>query len=95
MYYNYNSYKFRSDVFLFHKNLPFLNIDLFWLKIFSFSFANKKYKTNTFRSYFRVLNTKQGFYFNFKNLENKNNSYVMMKNSFLSGLKYIWLGLRF
>lgn len=95
IYYNYNSYKFRTNVFKFHKSLPYLNVDIIWLKLFSLNFSLKNYKTNLFRSYFRALNTKQGFYYNFKNLNNKNNLYLMIKNSFLSGIKYFWLGIRF
>ena len=95
IYYNYNSYKFRSNVFLFHKSLPYLNIDIIWLKLFSLNFSIKNYKTNLFRSYFRVLSTKQGFYYNFKNLNNQHNLYTMLKSSFLAGIKYFWLGLRF
>ena len=65
------------------------------MKMFSNDFLIKSYKTNLFRSYFRVLGTKQGFYFNFNNLNNRKNFNLMLKNSFLAGVKYIWLGLRF
>lgn len=50
---------------------------------------------NLFRSYFRVLSTKQGFYFNFKNLFNKKEFLNSLKFSLNFGLKYLWLGLRF
>ena len=95
IYYNYNSYKFRTNVFLFHQSLPYLTTDIIWLKLFSLNFSLKSYKTTLFRTYFRALSTKQGFYYNFKDLNNQNNLYKMIKNSFLAGIKYMWLGLRF
>lgn len=71
---------------------------IFFDKVFAYLFS-KKYalysNINTFRSFFRVLQTNQGFYFNFNNF--KNNSFFLnsLKNTFLSGLKYTWIGLRY
>ena len=48
IYYNYNKYKFRSNVANFYKNLNYLTIDLIWIKIFSMDFSIKNYKTNLF-----------------------------------------------
>jgi hypothetical protein len=95
IYYNYNNYKLKLKVLNFFKNDDFLNYDIFWLKLFSFNYSLKTYKTSVYRSYFRVLSTKNGFYFNFRNLNNSKNFFLMLKTSFLSGLKYIWLGFRF
>lgn len=74
---------------MFNTSLPYLNVDLIWLNIFSSNYSNKNYKTNLFRSYFRISSTKKGFYFNFKDLNSNKNLHNMLKNSFLSGLKYI------
>jgi hypothetical protein len=95
IYYNYNKYKFKSNVASFYKNSNYLDIDIIWIKIFSYQYIHRNYKINLFRSYFRVLSTQQGFYFNFNELNNRSNFHKMLKNSFFSGLKYIWLGLRF
>lgn len=72
----------------FFKNENFLSYDILWLKFFSLNYELKNYKTSIYRSYFRVLSTNNGFYFNFKNLNNKSNLFLMLKTSFLSGLKY-------
>jgi len=94
IYYNYNKYKFKIDVISFYKNNAYINIDLIWIKFLSFFYKNKNFKTNIYRTYFRVLSTNQGFYFNFKNLNNNKNIFKMLKLSYFYGLKYIWLGLR-
>lgn len=92
---SYGSKNIREYYFSnFLKNDSFTNIDIIWSKIFARKYLIKK-ESNLFRSYFRVLSTKQGFYFNFLKLKNKNNFNKLLLNSFLSGFKYIWLGLRF
>jgi hypothetical protein len=75
--------------FNFFKNDDFLNYDILWLKLLSYNYSLKTYKISTYRSYFRVLSTKNGFYFNFKNLNKKENFFLMLKTSFLGGLKYL------
>lgn len=95
IFYNYNNFKFKSNVLGFFKNENFLSYDILWLKFFSLNYELKNYKTSIYRSYFRVLSTNNGFYFNFKNLNNKTNLFLMLKTSLFSGLKYFWLGLRF
>jgi hypothetical protein len=95
IYYNYNNFKFKLKIFNFFEKKNFIDYDIFWLKLMSYNYTNKKYKTNIFRSYFRVLSTKNGFYFNFKNLNKNKNLFFMLKTSFLGGLKYFWLGVRF
>lgn len=66
----------------------FINIDLFWTKIFARKFLINN-DARLFRSYFRVFSTKQGFYFNLLKLKKNNNFNLLLINSFLSGLKYI------
>jgi hypothetical protein len=61
----------------------------------SYKYLNNDYKIDLFRAYFRVLNTNQGFYFNFENLKNKKNFINFLSLIFLSGYKYVWLALRF
>jgi len=77
---------------IFSKN--FLTLDL----VLSYFFSTRyNYETNlsTFRSYFRVLQTKQGFYFNFSTLLKNTTFLDQLKISLNSGWKYVWLGLRF
>ena len=73
----------------------FLSIDIIWSKIFGRKYLIKKNKVNLFRSYFRVLSTKNGFYLNFIKLKNFKNFNYLLINTFLSGFKFIWLGFRF
>lgn len=93
--YNYYTSKNVRDFYytsLYKNNFVFIDL------LYSL-FESRKYKLynniNLFRAYFRVLQTNQGFYFNFKTLHNKSIFLSTLKNIFLSGLKYIWLGLRY
>jgi len=66
----------------------------------NFYFVSKKYinsnnTTNLFRSFFRVLNANYGFYLNFLSLKVKKNFLNFLKNTYLSGWKYCWIGIRF
>lgn len=79
----------------FKKDYSFLATDIIWAKQMSKKYKLKNYKKGLFRSYFRVLSTKKGFYFNFNKLKNVNNLNIMLANTFLSGFKFIWLGIRF
>ena len=63
--------------------------------MFSYNYKLRSYKNDTHRSFFRVLNTNQGFYFNFLEIFEKKKLFFFLKNSILSGYKYIWLGVRF
>lgn len=92
--YNYSKYQFKLRVFKFLRKPNFVDVDIIWLKYFSKNYLIKNYKINFYRSYFRALNTKQGFYFNFKNINSKN-FFLILKNTVLSGLKYFWIGIRF
>jgi hypothetical protein len=65
----------------------FIFVDLIWTKIFARKYIFKN--TNYFRSNFRALSTKQGFYFNMLKLKNKKNFNMYLIQTFLIGLKYI------
>lgn len=93
-YINYNYFKLKSSM-LKPSSMVYLSVDRIWLNVFALDYRLNYRKENIFRAYFRVLNTNQGFYFNFLNLFSQKNYFFFLKNSFLSGLKYIWLGLRF
>ncbi len=96
---NLNTYSFfvkskiREDLVNHTNSNKFLFLDT----VFAYFFS-KKYAYNNnllvFRSYFRVLQTKQGFYFNFSKLLNSNNFLDQLKISLNSGWNYVWFGLR-
>lgn len=92
----YNSNEFRNYL---HKVLfldkSFLTVDFIQLFVMSYRYKLSRNLTNTFRSYFRALNTKNGFYFNFKFFEKKSFFLETLKHSLFSGLKSIWFGFRF
>lgn len=87
-YYSTNDFKSSLQFFVFGER-SFLIFDLL-----GFFFLSLKYKitdnsTNVFRSYFRALSTKNGFYFNFELLK-KNNLFIdTFKHIFMSGLRSI------
>jgi hypothetical protein len=89
LFYSYfNSKNVKEFYFLnlFKKN--FLIIDNIFSLLFSFKY--KIYEnTNMFRSFFRVLQTNQGFYFNFKNFKKNEFFLKSLKNTIFSGLKYL------
>jgi hypothetical protein len=95
IYQNYSSYASKSSFFSIISGDAFINTDLIWAKFFSLKYEIKDYKTNLFRSYFRVLNTRQGFLFYFNFLKNNNNYLFFLKKTFLSGFHYVWIGIRF
>ena len=89
-YSNLNTYSFfvkskiREDLINHTNSNKFLFLDL----LFSYFFSKKYiYNNNSlvFRSYFRVLQTKQGFYFNFSKLLNSNSFLDQLKISLNSG----------
>lgn len=96
LYFNYGAKNVRE---LFIKNFlkqdSFLKADIIWAKQLGKKYLIKNEKTNIFRSYFRVLSNKQGFYYNFKSLKNFKVYQEFLSNTFLSGFKFIWLGIRF
>lgn len=73
----------------------FLESDIFWAKQMGKKYLLKNREVKTFRSYFRSFSTKQGFYFVFKKLKNIQNFQHLLTYSYLSGFKFIWLGIRF
>lgn len=98
MYIAYGEYASKNNIWINHimkKEHTFIVVDLIWARQMSYKYKIKNYKQGLFRSYFRVLSTKKGFYFNFNNLKDFNNLNIMLTHTFLSGFKYIWLGLRF
>lgn len=93
-FYSRNDFKKSLHFFIFKKK-SFLIIDLLSFFFESFKYTSSNNNTNLFRSYFRALNTKNGFYFNFNSLKNNSTFVGTLKHIFLSGLKSVWLGLRF
>jgi hypothetical protein len=93
-FYNKNDSRNSMNNFLF-KEKTFLYVDLLSYLFFSFKYSVDDTKINLFRSYFRALNTKNGFYFNFTSLKDNKTFIDSLKNIFLSGFKSIGLGLRF
>jgi hypothetical protein len=87
-FYNTNDLKKNMFSILFAKK-SFFYIDLLAILISSLKYSSTMSKTSLFRSYFRVLNTKQGFYFNFNLLKNNKTFVDSLKNLFLSGFKSI------
>jgi hypothetical protein len=93
-FYSRNDIRNSMNTFLF-KEKSFLYIDLINYLYLSFKYVLSDNNTNLFRSYFRALNTKSGFYFNFNSLKNNKTFLKTLKNIFMSGFKSIWLGLKF
>lgn len=95
-FYKYGAFKLRNFYFSnFVSKDTFLAADIFWAKQMGKKYLLKNRETKTFRSYFRAFATKNGFYFNLKKLKNINNFQFFLTNTYFSGLKYIWLGVRF
>lgn len=95
-----NEFYIKNDVRILFKNLIFKEKTFFIVDFIYYFYLSLKYllsnnNTNLFRSYFRVLNTKNGFYFNFNSLKNNKTFLNTLKNIFMSGLKSVWLGLKF
>jgi hypothetical protein len=89
VYNNLYYFKFKEQLLNFVFSENFLKIDYF-----SFFFNKPKFykyfqKNKIFRSYFRILSCSNGFYFNFKNFNNKNNFLFFLKNSLFSGFKFL------
>jgi len=96
LYFNYGAKNVReyyaSNFFV---GDEFLATDIIWAKQLGRKYLIDNSKTNLFRSYFRVLSKKKGFYYNFLSLKNFQNFQMFLTNTFLSGLSFIWLGIRF
>jgi len=92
--YKYFSEKKTKDFylnFIFCKN--FLILDSIFIFFFKKKYENSS-NLNVFRSFFRVLSTKQGFYNNFSNFFNKPEFLHSLKSSVNYGLKNLWVALR-
>jgi hypothetical protein len=70
-------------------NNNFFKLDFFVLLINKSKYSKYFYKNKIFRSYFRTLNTSNGFYFNFLNFNKKNNFLFFLKNSLFAGFKFL------
>jgi len=95
IYKNYRKIKFNNFINeLFFKksikDIDFISTILVYIK--SKKLFNKQ---NIFRSYFRILATKSGFYFNFNSFSKKNSFFYFFKNSIFSGFKFLWFNLKF
>lgn len=75
-------------------NENFFKIDYISFLFNQSKFSKYSYKNKMFRSYFRVLSSSNGFYFNFKDFNNKNNFLFFLKNSLFSGFKFLWNSIR-
>jgi hypothetical protein len=94
LYHYYNLKALRDNYYYNIFQKKFFFIDLIHSIFFSRNYVIYD-NINLFRSYFRILQSNYGFYFNFKNLYNNENFLNSLKISFLSGIKFIWIGLRF
>ena len=75
-------------------NLFFKKKDTFWFEIFIYRLLSFNFKAiyddfNVFRTNFRMLATKSGFYFNFLNFKNKSIFSNFNKDFFLSGFNFL------
>lgn len=94
MFYVKNDFKNHIQEILFaEKNFFF--IDSLAYVYFSLKYLLFNNDSNLFRSYFRVLNSRSGFYFNFFKLKNNLTFFDSLKNIFMSGVKFIWIGFKF
>lgn len=91
----YNNYKYKTEFLNNYHNINYKNTDIIAIKSMSLNYKVQTFKIKPYRSFFRVLNTNQGFYFNFLNLFNRRNFFFFLKNSFLAGLKSLWVAVRF
>jgi hypothetical protein len=91
-YFNFKNVREFYFLNIFKKN--FIIIDQFYALVFSYRYRIYE-NTTMFRSFFRVLQTNQGFYFNFKNFKDNNFFLSSLKNTIFSGLKYFWIGFRY
>ena len=90
---SYTNYKFNFYLFelIFKKNKF---IDFIWIKFYSNKYKNKFNLVNLFRSYFRILKTNNGFYFNFKKFKKKTDFLNFLKNFNFYGYFYIWNSIK-
>lgn len=82
--YDYKNYYFKENFFNMLHNINLLTIDKIVAMLIAKQYENTVYKNQMFRSYFRVLSDKKGFYLNFITLNSKNNLYYFIINLFYS-----------
>jgi hypothetical protein len=93
-FYNFYIKKQFNDFYLnFIFSSKLISLDLLYSFLFSKRY-NYFLNSNMFRSYFRAIQTKQGFYQNFTNLNFKKNFLNQLKFSLNYGLKHLWYGIR-
>jgi hypothetical protein len=91
VYTNYNNLKLKNSFYtLFFKN-SFLTVDTlyYFVKALKYNVDANFFKN---RVDYRLADTSHGFYFAFTNNDQSSHHY---KNLFLSGLGYLWSGLKF
>jgi hypothetical protein len=90
MFDDHYKYTMKRDIYnLFFKKNESFWLEIFLVKLFSFNFKSIFDDFNIFRTNFRLLATKHGFYFNFSVFKNKSLFAFFNKNFFLSGFKFL------
>ncbi|HRP26120.1 hypothetical protein [Thauera sp.] len=89
-YKDHQSYVLKRDLY----DLFFKKKDTFWFEIFVYKLISLNFKSiyddfNIFRTNFRMLATKHGFYFNFINFKNKSIFSNFNRDFFLSGFNFL------
>lgn len=77
----------------FKRKEPFW-VDIFIVRLVSFNFKAIYDDFNVFRTNFRLLATRSGFYFNFSIFKNKPIFANFNKDFFLSGFNFLWKGFK-
>lgn len=90
---DFNKYKFSLMLYdnIFKKHII---VDYIWLFFYSHSYKNKYSLNKLFRSNFRILNTKNNFYFNLKNLNTNKHYLNFLKDFNLVGYLYFWNAIK-
>lgn len=92
---NVSYFYFKKKMDFFKRSFVFIFLDFLFLKVFSFFFCFNTNKFIDLRIRYRLKQVKWNFYSDFfLNVEKKNFIYSL-SNSYLSGLRYFWQGLRF
>lgn len=95
MFKDHYDYTLKRDLYnMFFKKREAFWVEIFLVRLLSFDFKSIYNDFKVFRTNFRILATKHGFYFNFNIFKNKSIFAAFNKNFFLSGFKVIWKGLK-
>jgi len=81
IYKNYRKYYFKENLFNIFTNFKLINMDTIYSIIIAKQYENSLYKNQIFRTYFRTLSNKKGFYLNFSVFNTKNNVYNFVINT--------------